>query len=711
MFPTGTCKMNEIAVISTDKTIPDAIPVSSFHTGSLCDALKDCTVKYVLFVRDKSEYLACNIRRMTTCLDRSDADVTFPGAETNLASAVLTGKTDCTLTGKLFRSSALKRVLDQLSGFPDNHFEFLIGAAVLICLKGCSCPGKKTVCPQEVPVSAFPEYRRFGVWARQQSHDGVSEFDYLMQTDSFTYRMIAGKLESQPLSQTRQELPFMTEVLDSRLLYFATCWYQRELLSQIRFQHRQTPSGSVKNIAIFCRRLKNGGAERCAVLLAAEWLRSGYKVIFFTAEAATDKDYTVPPDAERKVLPLLPHERRAVLEMEFSACQIDTCIFFDHAEWLTPNDILCAHEAGIRTIAMEHSSFAYPWYIGSPEIAIERDCVYPAADIVTVLSRADRTMWREKGIGHCLYMPNPPVFDPDKVPESTGKRAKTMLFVARLSSDKGADKALAVLRKVLERHPDAKLLFLGRADTETFDAKLHEEAEKLGNSVEFAGFVTDIEPWFRRASLLLMPSAFEGFPMTLMEAKAFAIPTVLFCMPYLENAKHGCLAVPQQDTDAMAEAVCDLFDHPEKIEQLGQAAKNSLALFTMPAVRGHWESLFRFLSSGTPSAEEFFCTGETAEESAEQLVIVQQELSKAWKICLNHPDFQKKCADKALTAYWKEHPVSHVIARIGQILPRLCRAGNFLLSHILAGTLFRKIAEKLLPEREKGGRNGFPPYA
>lgn len=514
----------------------------------------------------------------------------------------------------------------------------------------------------------------------------------IMQIDSILYRAIAAELKK---DDAEERLPILKEYLSAPLVYFATFWYRRDLLKNLRFTHLKQMPRPVKNIGIFCRYLRNGGAERCAALLMEIFAKQGKTLTLFAGEAPTEKDYPCPDSVERVILPQLPHERRTELELELKKRQIDTCIFFDHAEWITPNDILTARACGSRIIVQEHNLFSYPWRIGDPRIAEERDCVYPAADVLTVLSRCDETFWRAhlNGFDRCMFMPNPLTFTAE---ENAVPAGKTLLFVGRLSKDKGALAAIRTLEKVLTTHPDAKLLMIGRPDTDEFDRELHKIAEPLKDAITFTGYTTDVAQYYHRGTMLLMPSSFEGYPMTLMEAKAHALPCVMFAMPYLEAAKRGCIQVPQGDTDAMAEAVCQLFDDPEKLKSLGLEAKASLREFSAERVEGLWKELFAVLETGIDQTG-IFTEKTSAEEKVRHFEIMSRELIAAQQICRNHPAYLKRMSGELVQKYLLHHPWSHLLAKLNERFPRLCDAVN---------RIFRRKKHK----REKIMANGFPSY-
>jgi len=553
---------------------------------------------------------------------------------------------------------------------------------------------------------AYADYTRNAVVLPR---NGVPEMEFRMHIAASVYNIIAKALKDAPADLAADKIRLMQQYLDPRLVFFAVRWYQRDLLPLVKVPCPVHNAKPVENIGIFCHYLRNGGAERCAALLANDFVLAGKRVTLFASEPATELDYPLPEEAERVVLDKLPHERRAQLEIELEARKIDTCVFIDHAEWRTANDILSAQAAGARIIAMEHSFYSYPWAIGQPSVSTERDIVYRAADLITVLSRPDREMWHANGFKQAVYVPNPPTFEADKITVHGDLTAETMIFVGRLTAQKGAEKALEVLRAVRRKHPNAKLLMVGRSYSADYDKQLQDKVREYGlaDAVVFTGQTADVGQYYRKSSVLIMPSELEGFPMTLMEAKVYGIPAVLFSMPYLEAAHAGCIQTPQGDAQAMAEAVSRLFDDPETLKRLGGEARDSLNEFSGRNVRLYWQKMFGYLE-GKVSAEEMFAVGESTEERCSLLMTSVRELHKWQDKCLSMPAFLDGIGGRIRESYLSGHPVM-------QIMDRLCRRMPGLIGRF--NSLFRKIFRRsMLKSVYRGSRevelgpNGFPPY-
>lgn len=120
-------------------------------------------------------------------------------------------------------------------------------------------------------------------------------------------------------------------------------------------------------------------------------------------------------------------------------------------------------------------------------------------------------------------------FDPDvrrSLREDLGLFDATVLgFCGNLAPEKNVRKCLGVLAALSEMDSYAKLLIVGTGEEE---ASLRSEAEALSitDKVVWAGTVADPERYYCAMDCLLMPSFFEGFPLSMVEAQASGLPVL-----------------------------------------------------------------------------------------------------------------------------------------------------------------------------------------
>lgn len=100
-----------------------------------------------------------------------------------------------------------------------------------------------------------------------------------------------------------------------------------------------------------------------------------------------------------------------------------------------------------------------------------------------------------------------------------------VLVVGRLQDIKQQWHIIRAFKRVLDVVPDAKLIIAGRGENEKYLHKLCDDME-IGNSVEFKGFVNDIDKLYQKAKCVVFSSASEAFPCSVIEAVSNGTPVV-----------------------------------------------------------------------------------------------------------------------------------------------------------------------------------------
>lgn len=97
-----------------------------------------------------------------------------------------------------------------------------------------------------------------------------------------------------------------------------------------------------------------------------------------------------------------------------------------------------------------------------------------------------------------------------------------MMHVGRFSEEKNHKFLLKVFSCYHKRNANSVLLLLGegplKKETEEYSNYL-----QLGNSVRFLGYQSNVYQYFNVADIFILPSFFEGFPVSLVEAQASGV--------------------------------------------------------------------------------------------------------------------------------------------------------------------------------------------
>jgi glycosyltransferase involved in cell wall biosynthesis len=167
---------------------------------------------------------------------------------------------------------------------------------------------------------------------------------------------------------------------------------------------------------------------------------------------------------------------------------------------------------------------------------------------------------------------------------SIGSRpaAKALCSVGRLDVQKGMDVLLEALSRLAPARSDLDLWLAGDGPQRR---ALEAQARQLGiaGCVRFLGYRGDVAALLQASDVFVLASRYEAMPMTILEAMAAGLPVVVTDVGEAARlVEHGVsgLVVPSEDPPALAAALEQLLDDPEKCRQMGQAAKQSAASYS-----------------------------------------------------------------------------------------------------------------------------------
>ncbi len=153
--------------------------------------------------------------------------------------------------------------------------------------------------------------------------------------------------------------------------------------------------------------------------------------------------------------------------------------------------------------------------------------------------------------------------------------------VGRLAREKGFQYAIEAIAAVLKEAPNAVLIIVG--DGPYRDALVAQvRARRLESSVRFVGHQMDVDPWLALFNLFVLPTPWEAFGLALIEAMRFSISVIATNRAgpaeIIENQQSGVLVAPG-DSDALARAIIELSQDPERAAQVGRSGFDRVQQF------------------------------------------------------------------------------------------------------------------------------------
>ena len=189
-----------------------------------------------------------------------------------------------------------------------------------------------------------------------------------------------------------------------------------------------------------------------------------------------------------------------------------------------------AKKKGVPLHVQVHTEFLSPWF--KKDSLLNRVRVWIAKGVIAAASQIRVVSSRMKTLLEKEYAPKadisvlPIYVDIKRYKTGVHSRHpwKQLLFVGRLEKEKRPEYALSALSYLRERNIDARLTLVGEGSLRN---TLVEKAKNLGvaDRVDFVGYQHPM-PYYQKADLLLVPSAYEGYGMVIIEAIAAGVPVV-----------------------------------------------------------------------------------------------------------------------------------------------------------------------------------------
>lgn len=176
-----------------------------------------------------------------------------------------------------------------------------------------------------------------------------------------------------------------------------------------------------------------------------------------------------------------------------------------------------------------------------------------------------------------------------------GKDDFVCATVGRLVPVKGHQYLIEAIKKVVNKIPSAKFLFIGDGELMP-DLLAQTKSLGLCKNIFFLGARSDIAEILNCIDIFLLPSLNEGFGIVLVEAMAMKKPVIATNVggvpEIVVNETTGILLSPK-DPEAFSSAIIRLYDTPEISMKMGLAGYNrARRLFDITTTVTEFESLY-----------------------------------------------------------------------------------------------------------------------
>lgn len=381
----------------------------------------------------------------------------------------------------------------------------------------------------------------------------------------------------------------------------STNWYNRAHIAKKlkKIERIEHPGKTVKTIAVYYFHYTIGGVQRVINILLNTLQALGYSVVLITDAEPSENDFNLSASVPRAKIKNYKYvnqtniyERLKDWELLIKEYDVDMVIYHSWTSPLLLWDMIYLHSQSIPVIVQTHSIFTFS-LLNYDKLFYELPQTLSLADGIVTISETDKVFWSAFS-NRVSFIPNPVDADLITAKKTNGEH-NTVTWIGRFSNEKQPWSAINIFEKVFNEMPNAKLYMIGDSTEQGVLEKYKQMAIRkgIGDNVVFTGFTENVYQYLSEASVNLNTSKFEGFPMTLVEAMAHGVPTIMYNMPYLSLAKeeYGIISVDEDNERAAADHIIRLLKNRDIWLEKHDSAYNAFHEVEKFDYAGAWKAV------------------------------------------------------------------------------------------------------------------------
>lgn len=231
--------------------------------------------------------------------------------------------------------------------------------------------------------------------------------------------------------------------------------------------------------------------------------------------------------------------------------------------------------------------------------------IYKHSDLFLVLSPSYIDDFKKfthvKDVSHLQVLTNPITVNNEGFAYNSADKHKELIYVGRLDFvQKRVYRVIDTWNYLEEQFPDWNLTIVGDGEDRE---NLENHVKAMGlKRVSFEGFQKPIQ-YYKRASLLLLTSEFEGFPLVLAECMSFGVVPFVYKSfsavgDIIDDGKDGMMLPKTNigyDAEAMANKMASIMSSPALLNSMAKNAIEKSKHFSLENICNQWEKLFNEL--------------------------------------------------------------------------------------------------------------------
>ena len=351
-------------------------------------------------------------------------------------------------------------------------------------------------------------------------------------------------------------------------------------------------------IGIYTTGLSGGGLQRSTSLMVKYFYQIKlFEIILFTVNKHEENEYTIPKNIKRIII---QHYNLDTLIKEAGKRMIDILIYqFPVYEQIERLNKL----RNIKVIFYLHQSFLY-WIYYNYFLFINLYKTYQALKyVISLIPFENDFLFKKWGISSIL-MDNFISYEYNSIIQSD-LSSKIILMLGRASDKlKRFDLGIKSMKYIIQEIPDCELKII--SDLLDIDHLQNLKVKlNLEKYINFIGFTSTPEIYFKNSSLHLFPSISESFGMVLCETKIYGIPNILIGLDYIKMAKGGTIILYDDSPESISRESINILKNINYRKKLGKEARKSMKQFKNELLLKRWVKLILSIFKGDEYYKNF----------------------------------------------------------------------------------------------------------
>lgn len=334
------------------------------------------------------------------------------------------------------------------------------------------------------------------------------------------------------------------------------------------------------NIAIYAFSIKNGGRSRITALLINYLYKINiFKIFLFTLKIIEEDEYVIPMNIKR-------FQIKNHLIKIINKNKIDILIYeLDNIEEIIKLNNLM----NVKIIFYQHSS-SFDWIYDNYTAFKE---IYKAFSkskyIISIVPFDSDYLFNKWGI-NTILMSNFMTFDFNNIFTSDLSTQNILMIGRGDAKKKRFYIGIEAMEYIIKERQACKLNIISSLKRIDKIKKLVDNLN-LSNNINFNGYSSSVEIYFRNASLNLVPSISESFSLVLSETKIYGIPSIVLGLDYIFTAEGGIIIIYDDLPESLALESIKIISNSQYRKKLSKEARISMKKFNNEFLLKQWVKL------------------------------------------------------------------------------------------------------------------------